>query len=69
MFDNMTTGQLLLMIIPIAAIEVGLKIFCLVKIHKEGVENLTKLAWSLIVIFINLMGSIAFLLTGRKKDI
>ena len=68
MFEDMTAAQLMLMIIPIAAIEIGLKIFCLLKIHREGVENLTKLAWIVIVILVNLFGSIAFLLAGRKKD-
>lgn len=68
MFSDMTTGQLLLMVIPVAAIEFGLKIFCLVKIFKDGVANLTKFAWSIIVLFVSLFGSIAFLLAGRKKD-
>jgi len=57
-----------LVLLPLAMIQLGLMIYCIVKISKEGVQNLNKLAWTLMVIFINLFGPILFLLVGRKRD-
>lgn len=64
-FTNIST--ILLMALPLAAIQLGLAIFCLVKIFKEGVANLNKVAWTLICLIINLIGPIVFLIVGRKK--
>lgn len=63
-----TIIEYIAVLLPLAVIQIGLMIFCLVKINKEGVGNLSKLAWILIVIFINLFGSILYLVVGRKKD-
>ena len=63
-----TIIEYIAVLLPLAVIQLGLMIFCLVKIHKDGVGNLNKLAWTLIVIFINMFGPIIFLLVGRKKD-
>lgn len=64
-FTNIST--ILLMALPLAAIQLGLAIFCIVKIFKEGVANLNKVAWTLICLIINLIGPIVFLIVGRKK--
>lgn len=58
----------LVLLLPLLAIQLGLMIFCIVKIVKEGVGNLTKTAWLLIVIVINLFGPILYLIVGRKRD-
>ena len=63
-----TVMEYIAVLLPLVLIQLGLMIFSLVKIHREGVGNLNKLAWTLIVIFVNMFGPIAFLLLGRKKD-
>ena len=63
------TGEMIIMLLPLLAIQMGLTIYCVIKIMKEGVENLNKWAWLAICIFINLIGPITFLIVGRKRDI
>lgn len=62
------TTDLMLMLLPLAAIQIGLAIYCAVKIFKEGVENLNKWAWLAICLFVNLLGPITFMIVGRKKE-
>ena len=59
----------LVFLLPLFIIQLSLMIFCLVKISKEGVGNLNKLAWILIIIFVNFFGPILYLALGRKKDV
>jgi len=59
----------LMVILPLLVVQLGLMIFCVIKILKEGVENLSKGAWLAIVIVINLFGPILYLTVGRKRDI
>lgn len=61
--------NILMMLMPLLILQFGLMIFCIVKILKEGVANLNKGIWILIVIFANLLGPIMFLLVGRRRDI
>ncbi|PKM67990.1 MAG: hypothetical protein CVU95_04915 [Firmicutes bacterium HGW-Firmicutes-2] len=63
------TGEMFIMLLPLVAIQLGLTIYCVIKIMKEGVENLNKWAWIAICIFLNLIGPITFLIVGRKRDI
>ncbi len=58
----------ILMLLPLLAINLGLTIVCIFRIVKEGVSNLNKTGWILIVAFTNLIGPIIFLIVGRKKD-
>ncbi len=62
------TKDMLLMLLPLVAIQVGLALYCVVKIFKEGVQNLNKWVWLAICVFANLMGPIIFLIVGRKKE-
>lgn len=68
MNDFVLTTDILIMLLPLLLLQLGLAIYCLVKIHSEGVQNLNKLAWSLICIFINLIGPITFMIVGRKRE-
>ena len=63
-----TTADLLLLLLPVIAMQVALAIYCAGKILREGVENLNQWAWLAICVFVNLLGPILFLLVGRKKD-
>jgi hypothetical protein len=59
--------NLFLSLLPILLINYAIVIYCIFKIHSEGVENLSKLWWTLIVLFVNGFGWILFLLFGRRK--
>jgi len=61
------TTDMILMLLPLAVIQLGLAVYCIVKIFKEGVQNLNKWGWMLICLFVNLIGPIIFLIVGRKK--
>lgn len=67
MYDLFTT-RLLLMLIPLLIVQLSLMIYCVIKILKEGVGNLKPTAWIIIVLFVNMLGPIAFLLVGRKQN-
>ena len=68
MYGFKLTTDLVLMLLPIIAIQLGLVIYCAVKIFNEGVQNLNKLAWLAICLFISLFGPMVFLVIGRKKE-
>jgi hypothetical protein len=60
--------DLLLMLLPVVAIQIGLLVFSAVKIFTEGVRNLNRWGWFFICLFVNLLGPIIFLIAGRKKE-
>ena len=62
------TTDLVLLLIPLIAIQAALAIYCAIKIFREGVENLNKWAWLVICLFVNLLGPVIFLIVGRKKE-
>ena len=66
--DFTLSTELLLLILPLIVIQYGLAIYCAVKIFREGVQNLNKWAWLAICFFISMIGSIAFLIVGRKRE-
>ncbi len=61
------TTEMILMLLPVIAIQLGLAVYCIVKIFKEGVANLNKWLWFAICLFVNLLGPMLFLLIGRRK--
>ena len=69
MNDLVFTTEMLLMLLPLLAIQLGLALYYIVKIVKEGVANLNKPAWILISLLVNLIGPITFLIVGRRKDL
>jgi len=69
MRDLKLTTDLILMVLPLLVIQFGLAIFCVVKIFKEGVQNLNKWIWLVICLFCNLIGPVIFLIIGRKSTI
>ncbi|HAW70086.1 MAG TPA: hypothetical protein DCY84_08145 [Firmicutes bacterium] len=62
------TEELILVLSPLIILQISLAVYCGTKIFKEGVQNLNKWAWLMICLFVNLIGPIAFLLAGRKKE-
>ncbi len=63
------TPEVLAMIIPVIIAVYSLVAFCIFKIAKEGVANLNKALWIVIVIVMHLLGCIAFLIFGRRRDL
>jgi heme/copper-type cytochrome/quinol oxidase subunit 4 len=62
--DSLTQldSKILLLLAPVAIIQVGLMIFCLVKlVRSKGTRYMNKGIWALLIIFINLIGSILYL--------
>ena len=61
--------ELLPILIPILAIQVGLIIFCLKKVLKQTTfKFFNKIVWVLIVLFIQLFGPIAYLILERGDN-
>ncbi|SHJ28295.1 Phospholipase_D-nuclease N-terminal [Dethiosulfatibacter aminovorans DSM 17477] len=61
--------QNLALIMPLALLQIGLLIFCIQKIIREGTRNLSKPLWILIVVFINLLGPVMYLFLGRNENV
>jgi hypothetical protein len=60
--------DLLLMLLPVIALQLGLFVYSAIKIFTEGVRNLNRWGWFFICLLFNLLGPIIFLIVGRKKD-
>jgi hypothetical protein len=64
---GLTTGELLAIIIPLAALELGLLIWAVVDlIKRDAVKGGSKALWVIILIFFNLLGPILYLTWGRN---
>jgi len=68
MLEGMDLLELLKLFAPIIILEVVLVGFCLNRLARDRVRFLPKWAWALIIIFIQLIGSITFLLIGRERE-
>jgi len=64
---DLTILEFIKLILPFVVLEIGLKLFCLYLILKNGVRNLSKVIWSLILL-VQVVGPISFLLFGRRRD-
>ena len=60
--------EILKLLAPIIVIELGLKVYCLLKIKNEEPRLLSKGIWTAIVLLFSLLGPVAFLAFGRNKD-
>ncbi len=67
MFDGLGIMELIKLILPFIILEFALKAFCIYLIIKNGVKNLTKPIWIIIVLAVSILGSISFLLFGRRE--
>jgi amino acid transporter len=68
MFTDMTTAEIIKLLLPLIMVQLGLIVFCLYKLTKDRVKYLPKWAWALIIIFVNLFGPIIYLFIGRERD-
>lgn len=57
------------LIIPFVLIQLGLMIFSLVDLVKrDKVKGDNKVIWALVIIFINIIGPIAYLIFGKVEE-
>ena len=59
--------ELLPFLIPIILLELGLVIFALVDLARRERTKGPKWVWALIIIFVNIIGPVAYLLMGREE--
>ena len=68
MFEGMALLEIIKLLAPVIILEVVLVSFCLYRLTQDRVKFLPKWVWALIIIFIQLIGAIAFLLIGRERE-
>ncbi len=68
MFEGMALIDIIKLLAPVIILEVGLMGFCLYRLTLDKVKFLPKWIWALIILFVQLIGSIAFLLIGRERE-
>lgn len=62
----MDSTTLLLLVAPLALLDLGMKVFALVSLHRaERVRGGSKALWVAIILLVNLFGWVAWLLAGR----
>lgn len=60
---------MILLIIPLAAIQLGLLGFALYDLVKRNrVKGGSKLVWGLVIVFVSIIGPILYLTIGREED-
>ena len=69
MFDGLDRAQIVAMLSPLIALQLGLAAYCVAKVIRQGTANLNRILWILIVVVVNFFGPVAFLLFGRRKDV
>ncbi len=64
----MSTGQVLLLALPVAVIQFGLLVFALLDLMKpeRKVRGDNKAAWGVIIIIFSFVGPLAYFMAGRK---
>lgn len=66
----MSQTQLVLLLLPVVAIEIGLLIFALVDLLRpeRRVRGDSKLMWGLIIVVVGMLGPILYLAVGREPE-
>jgi hypothetical protein len=71
-FDMQVTtidSTLLLALIPLALLDLGMVIFCIIDLYKPDrrVRGGNKLPWLLVILLVSTLGWIIYLLVGREE--
>ena len=59
--------ELLPLLWPLVAIQVGLMIFALIDLSRRSATRGPKWVWALVIIFINIIGPIVYFVIGRDE--
>jgi hypothetical protein len=65
---NLSFLEALKIVWPLLVVQVGLQIYCVTKVIKQGVRSLSKKIWLFITVFGGYIGVFSFLLFGIRKD-
>jgi len=60
-------SSLIPLLIPIVLLQLGLIAFALVDLNRRERTKGPKWVWALVIIFVNLIGPIAYLVIGREE--
>jgi hypothetical protein len=61
-------GRVLLLLLPVAAVELSLAIYCLYDLTRpaRSVRGENKIVWAIVIVLFNLLGSLLYLTVGRE---
>ncbi len=62
-----TIRSLIPFLIPIVLLQLGLMVFALVDLIRRERTKGPKWVWALVIIFVNLIGSVVYLVVGREE--
>jgi Phospholipase_D-nuclease N-terminal len=67
--NPLTTEQIILLLAPVVLIQLGLMIAALVDLERDErhVRGNSKVAWALIIVFVNIIGPIVYFVVGREE--
>jgi len=64
--NGITTGELILYLLPVIIIQLALMVYALVDVaRRERVRYSSKLLWVVVIVLINIIGPIVYLAWGR----
>jgi uncharacterized membrane protein YhaH (DUF805 family) len=64
--NGVTTGELVLYLLPVLIIQLALMVYALVDVaRRERVRYGSKILWVVVIVLINIIGPIAYLAWGR----
>jgi uncharacterized membrane protein YidH (DUF202 family) len=66
---ELKTEQIIALLLPIILIQLGLMIAALVDLERDErqVRGGSKLAWALVIVFVNVLGPIIYFVAGREE--
>jgi len=68
LFLNMGTAEIFMTLMLVGVLPIILIIFCLFDITRSTFkDSLNKLLWTIIIVFVPIMGSILYLVLGRSQ--
>lgn len=64
----MDTGTAIALIVPLALIELGLKIIALVDVwRRKDIDSELRWGWTIAIVLINILGWLGYFIFGRKR--
>jgi hypothetical protein len=68
--NDLKPEQIVALLVPIVAIQLGLMIAALIDLERDErrVRGGSKLVWILIIVFVNLIGPILYFTVGREES-
>ena len=66
----LTTEQIILLLVPVILIQLGLMVAALIDLERaeRQVRGGHKVAWALIIVFVNIIGPIVYFAAGRENE-